>query len=234
MITHTRKDLHMLRRAWHVVGGVIMHYLYEFFLDFTQAVTVLSCVFGLCLLFEIGRLYNPSIQRFIFSVMGPLLRKEEEHKFTGTFLFICGALISLLCFPKPIALLGVLYLAFGDPIASIVGGQIEIPFFRLPSGKSLHGTLAAVLICSYVTYASLNHSWNAQFISTATLWNISIIGGLVGGLSEQIPFIDDNIIIPVMSASVLSVAFYWLGINPNDVKLCLGCAYQTEANNLYM
>jgi len=157
-------------------------------------------------------------------ILGPFLRKEEEYKFTGTFLFLAGSLIAALVFPKVISLLGVLYLAFGDPIASIVGGQLEIPYCRLPSGKSIHGTLAAIFVCMYLTYSSLHIAVNAPFLSDEALWWITVIGGLVGGISELLPLgVDDNISIPVMSGLVLSIVFYSFQINPDALSLCLGC-----------
>ena len=159
-------------------------------------------------------------------LLGPFLRKEEEHKLTGTFLFLIGSLCAATVYPRVISILGVLYLAFGDPAASIVGGQLELPYCRLSSGKSIHGTLAAVAVCTWITYSSLHLSINEPNLHQDALFWITIIGGLVGGISELIPLgVDDNISIPIISGLVLSVAFKYWGINADALSLCLGCSY---------
>lgn len=129
-------------------------------------------------------------------------------------------MITFLCFPRVPTLLGILYLGFGDPIASIIGGQIELPYFRFSNGKSLHGTLAAILVCCYITYLSLGSNLNSHLISREQLWIITVIGGFVGGVSEQFSgVVDDNVMIPFCSGLVLTILFRVLNIDPDSIAL---------------
>ncbi|MBI4924881.1 MAG: hypothetical protein HY843_03070 [Bdellovibrio sp.] len=108
-------------------------------------------------------------------------------------------------FPKTIAVLSILLLAFGDPIASLFGnlfGKLSIQF---KNGKTLIGSLAGICICSVVSYIFLDLTME---LPKHALFQLSLFAGLAGGLSELLPFkIDDNFSVPVISGFVIWFCF---------------------------
>lgn len=212
-----RKDLHVLRRSWHVLGGLLMVFLYQCHFVYSEAVATLGAVFLVFFVLEVGRKFSPVINRITLSVLGPFLRQEEQTKLTGTFLFLCGTLVAVVLYPRSLCCLAIMYLAVGDPVASIVGGQLELPMFRFSSGKSLHGTVAATLACALMTYYLLAGNYGVHMEPTV-LWAFTVVGGLTGGSSELLATslrVDDNITIPVLSGAVL-----WL--------MCLVCKIDAD------
>ena len=107
------------------------------------------------------------------------------------------------------AVLSLLYLALGDPVASLFGILYGDRSLRFSNGKSLVGTLAGTGICLFVTLIFLS----GMKLDLSTLLLASVIGGVAGGTAEMLPFeIDDNFTIPVISGFVLWLAFILLGL----------------------
>ena len=118
-------------------------------------------------------------------------------------------MLAIAIFPKPVAILSILYLACGDPMASLIGILYGNKGPRFANGKSAIGTAAGVLICTLVTFIYLK----SISIPDGTTLILSLIGGLAGGMVELIPFdVDDNFTIPVISGFILWLAFMICGI----------------------
>ena len=92
---------------------------------------------------------------------------------------------------------GILMLIIGDSASTIVGrrfGRHKLPFKDL---KSVEGSIAFFVV---------------GFLSALTLLPLfpSLIGALVGALTEAYSPIDDNIPVPIISALAMTVVIYWL------------------------
>jgi dolichol kinase len=111
-------------------------------------------------------------------------------------------------FPRPVVSLTLLFLAFADPIASLVG--IKYGKDKIFGQKSIQGFIAAFFVCVGITF------FYFLFFSSMTgrLIVVSLLAGLVGACSELIPIgkLDDNLTLPVLSAVGLSILFYFFGI----------------------
>jgi dolichol kinase len=157
---------------------------------------------------ETIRLRVPAFNEAFVRFWGPIIRSCEINRLSGTPYYLGAAVVAVGLFPKPIAALSLLFLACGDPMASLVGilygnrwGQKLPP---LPGGKSWIGTAAGVLTCAAV---SLIFWLTMPGVSTWQLAALVVLGGLAGGLAELSPWpIDDNFTIPVLSGLIL-----WLG-----------------------
>lgn len=131
-----------------------------------------------------------------------------------------GCVIVLYGFPRDLAALSIIYLSWTDPTASICG-RLWGRYTPQYSGKSLAGSLGAVVTGALVTYAyfgPLAHyplSYNA-LISPVPLWMMAIYGGLVAGFSEGVSNmlfgLDDNLTIPVISVILLYIPLIVLGL----------------------
>lgn len=208
---HLRTDLHLARKAWHLFMGLLMIAVYVGSgMSRTQGVVILGCLLGFGLFLEGLRLQNATINEKILSFWGPLMRRCEATKMSGVPYYVAATLLSIAIFPKPISILSVLYLACGDPIASIFGILYGERSLRLGRNRSLIGTAAGVLTCimiSFVFFSTVMHLPDRQLIT------LTLIGGLAGGLAELLPLdVDDNFSIPIVSGFILWLSFILLRV----------------------
>lgn len=204
-----RHDLHLARKIWHMIAGFVIVFLYCIGIPQTIGVILLSAALVLALFMESKRLRNPSLNSRILKIWGPVMRNHETSRMSTTPHYIASALIAIGIFPRPVAILSILYLACGDPIASLFGILYGHKGPRFKSGKSLIGTTAGIFTCALVTFFYLG----TQSLPVFTLLSLTVIGGLAGGLAELLPFeVDDNFTIPVVSGFTLWLAFIIFGI----------------------
>jgi dolichol kinase len=182
-----------------------------------EGTTVLAVIVAFVFMSEVIRKFVPQINQLIAKLFGPVMRAHEMHKFSGIFFYLAGALLSWYLFTKPIAMLSMLYLGFGDPVASAVGIAIPGPRFRASNTKSLLGSVAAMLVCTAISIIFLTHPFILQCdpLTNPLAWPhnvlmiVSITGGVAAGLAELAMFgpirehLDDNLLIPVVSSVVL-------------------------------
>jgi len=206
---HLRNDLHLARKGWHIGMGLVISFLYMGGVTRSMGVMLLGSVLGVNLLVESARLRSPQLNEKIMRYWGPLMRSCEVNRISGTPYYIGAAILAMVIFPKPIAVLSILYLACGDPLASLVGILYGDRSYRFPNGKSLIGSAAAVAVCTLVTFLFLK----ASAVPDSAVFALTFVGGLVGGMAEHLPLeIDDNFTIPMVSGFVLWLSFIVLGV----------------------
>ena len=175
-----RTDLHLARKAWHMFMGLFIVGLYMAGIPKVVGIVILSAVLTFDLAVEMARLRNPELNQKVMRLWGPLMRSSEADHVSGVPYYLMAAILTMAIFPKPIAALSILYLACGDPIASLVGIMYGDRSVRLPNGKSLIGTSAGVLVCTIVTFVFCQ----GYQLPPSTLFALSIFGGLAGGAAE--------------------------------------------------
>lgn len=204
-----RSDLHLLRKAWHIIWGLGAVYLY-----YTSNIELYYWGFVALALAGIGffmdflRLNNKGINQFALKVLGPIMRKNEADSFSGLPFYALGVALTILLYNEKIALLSIYFLVIADPISSLVG--VNFGKEKILPNKSLQGTIAGFFACYLITlyYTS---DLNA---STFNLLGFAILAGIVGALSELTSAfnIDDNLTIPVLSGAGLSVLNYFFHV----------------------
>jgi diacylglycerol kinase (CTP) len=187
---------HLERKFYHCVMGLLCFSLYAFVLSWEEALILLAFIGGAMVAIDYVRLRNPFMNNLALRMFGRVMRREELESFSGNSFFVLGLLVVAVFFSKPIALLGVLCLAIGDPAAATVGSLYGK--HRIVGKKSLEGALAnwfGVALASFIfgmTYLSLNLSGSLR---------LSLVAGTVSMIVELLPFpLDDNFTIPVCSA----------------------------------
>lgn len=206
---HIRNDLHLARKIWHLIMGLVIVCVYMSGISRSAGIMILGSVLGLDILLESIRLRNTAWNERLLRFWGPVMREHEIKQFSTVPHYVSAAIIAIGIFPKPVAILSILYLACGDPIASFMGILYGHKGPRFSNGKTLIGTLAGVSVCICVTFIYLK----SLAIADTTVLAISLIGGIAGGMVELLPFdIDDNFTIPVVSGFILWLAFMVFGI----------------------
>src|SRR5690606_38510278 len=84
---------------------------------------------------------SPVLNDWLIHAFKPIMRQSEVNKLAGTTYLLTGVLFVVVFFPRPVVSLTLLYLAFADPIASLVG--IRYGRDKLFGHKSLQGFIAA-------------------------------------------------------------------------------------------
>ena len=183
----------LMRKAVHSVGAFILVILALFGLSKAQLVILSMTI--LYLASEYLRLSGRSLP--FFSWLTRLASSEYEQRgvVMAPIWFALGVLSTITLFPFKYALIGVLTLSIGDPIASLVGLSVENRHpYPFNESKSIEGTLAGLLVAVLAC---------AFFADSIT----SIIGCTTGMIMEASPIpINDNLTIPIVS-SLASYAF---------------------------
>jgi diacylglycerol kinase (CTP) len=201
---HLRRDLHLTRKLWHMSMGVVILAIFMSGISKQLSMMLLGGFFVFFLAIETARLRNPLLNQLTVRLMGPLMRSHEVHRLSGTPYYLAAALVSVAIFPTPITVLSLLYLALGDPVASLFGILYGDKSIRFSNGKSLVGTAAGVGVCALVTLVYLS----GMRMDLGTVLLMTVVGGLAGGTAEMLPFeIDDNFTIPIVSGFVLWLSF---------------------------
>ena len=125
-------------------------------------------------------------------------RKKDIERFPGKgmIFYLIGSFISLLLFPKEVAMASILVLAFGDSISHIYGlhyGRIKHP---LSKTKFFEGTIAGFIAGFLGALAFL--PLNEAFFASLAAMIVEAIEIKIG--TEQV---DDNLIIPVVAGTVV-------------------------------
>jgi glycerol-3-phosphate acyltransferase PlsY len=181
------------RKLWRM-GGLLFPILYFFQPKaFMLVFTAVFLVFFLVL--EIIRFKNPDINDTVFQRLDFLLKEKEKKKLTTTTLFLIGVFVSILFFPKPIAILALFYLIFGDSLAEIVGltaGRIKI------FDKTLEGSMACLAICILIGVI-FYYQMGVRLLAV-------VLGAVAATIIELLPVrLDDNLTIPIVSGLVMSL-----------------------------
>ena len=206
-----RSDVHWPRKLWHMSMGLVIAGVYWFGCPKITGLGILGFFLFFDLILETARLKNPGLNAKIMKLWGPLMRSSEVDRYSGVPYYIASAMLAMAIFPKTIAVMAIVYLACGDPIASWVGIRWGSWGPRFSNGKSLFGALAGVAMCALVGVMALS----SLGLESAKYWTLVVAGALSGGFAEMLPLeVDDNFSIPIVSGFVLWFAFIWLGIPP--------------------
>jgi dolichol kinase len=192
---HLRSELHILRKLWHVFTGVLGLTLHLYF-NPGKDVTA-SILLGLAILGFATDLIRPHYQKFnqfVFKVMGPLMRESERKGISGFPFYALGTSLSMFFFEEKVAILGILFLVFSDPVSSVIG--ITYGRDKIIKNKSIQGSLAGFCVCYFISFSYCFHYMG----SDSKIIMFSLFAAIFGTLSELLSFItDDNLTIPLVS-----------------------------------
>ncbi len=199
-----RSDLHLARKFFHMSGALtfLIPYL---FLGFSK--DQMAAILGACLAGSMSLEYSRSkfewVNAITVRVLGPIMRDTEVNQISGIPFYLASCLFAFLIFPQHIAVLSILYLAFGDPSSSFFG--VLYGRNKIFPNKSLQGTLGGFGVCAIATFLYLG--W--QGLAPEIRLLLAILGGFAGSIAELLPLnIDDNFAIPVFSGALMALAFW--------------------------
>jgi glycerol-3-phosphate acyltransferase PlsY len=139
----------------------------------------------------------PAWNRFVFTRFGSFIRKNEEHKLTGTAPYVLGIGLSLYAYALPVATAAICFLALGDVAATAIGER----FGKTKIGdKSLEGTFA------FIVAAAMSGVLLSLLGVHLPFW-VMVIGVPVAAGVELLTLpVNDNLVIPIVSGGIMELA----------------------------
>ena len=180
-----------IRKLIHLSNLIIPILYYYVFQDKRFFLISLFFFVLIFLAIDIYREKNKYIKIFFNKFFNKMMRKHELNgALTGASWVMISAFITILIFPKNIAILSLIFMSIGDTVAGLAGRRIG----KLKIGeKTVEGFVIGFLACAIISY-------NYKLIP----FPISIFGSLVGMIFEVLPLpLDDNLKIPLSSASIM-------------------------------
>lgn len=197
-----RSDIHLVRRLWHVLCGVICLFCYHLFdLEILYWGFIALAISLVGFVLDFSRFKNPDLNETLAVFFGPIMRTSEKLSFSGLPFYALGAALSIFMYQEDIAILSILFLVFADPMASVFG--VTFGKDKLLPNKTLQGTVAAFITCFVI---AISYCF-IKGIESPNIIMFAFLGAVFGALSELLSAfnIDDNLTIPVVSGAVLSV-----------------------------
>jgi len=184
-----RKNIHLL---FGLTLVVLLHYN---FITVVHLILLLVIAAALFLATKYQKI--PFMDWILENFERPEVRKSFPGK--GTLFYILGIVLSLLLFPKDIALASVIILAIGDSIPNLVGMQFRKIKHPFSNKKFLEGVFAGIVLSFLVAMIFVK-------------WYEALIAATVAIFIESIDKrfeVDDNIIVPVIAGYVIML-IRWL------------------------
>jgi len=184
------------RKFYHAFGGLFLLAVY-FIAGRRPAFVIYALLLSGILAFDLARIRLPAFGRWAQARLASLLRPDEEGKISGSPSYILGIALALFFFDLPVATAAVLFLAFGDVAASIVGEAWGRTKFL---GKSLEGTAAFVA-------AGLLAGMAAAALGYGPPFPVLITGAIAAAAAEALTpkSLNDNFTIPLLSGLVMTL-----------------------------
>ena len=181
---YKRKLIHLFNLA------IPFGYLYVF-PEKWVFVKLLSILMVLFIIFDILR-HKVTWVKSLFSLfINSMLRShEQEGKLTGATWVMIGAVISIILFSKPVAIIALIFMSLGDTAAGLIGqryGKHKI------WNKSWEGFFGGLLVCIII---GMNYSLLPM--------TISLSGAVAAMVMEIVPIpLDDNFKIPLGAGAIM-------------------------------
>mmetsp|Transcript_43224 Transcript_43224/g.84913 ORF Transcript_43224/g.84913 Transcript_43224/m.84913 type:complete len:396 (+) Transcript_43224:143-1330(+) len=242
----SRNSMHIRRKVTHAAFGVSFSLLRRIFgrRGFCTGMGIVTFLTLLIEVFRYRRGFG-WMNDVLHWICGGILRKHEMNgKFTGAFYYFLGCTAAAALFPGNAAIFGMMQLALADPSASYFGkktkhvywSRIENGLGGLGRNKGILGFLGGALFCIPFNYEMLSvATWPGGVPSIAVRLAASALIGTAGSFADlsvptpaitmppricgirMLPFhIDDNFVVPIVSAFGAAKVFDHLGM---DFKL---------------
>ena len=209
--TATRKSLQIPRRLFHCSMGLSVGLVYQFLLTHSRAIYILGFCACIDYILEQVRVNYPELSSKIKLINKYIFRAEEQLKESAGVPYVMGLLLTLISFPKVVALVAIYTLAVADPLSAIIG--IRFGKKKISENKSFEGS-GAFFLSSFIITFLVFFWWSSYLeIMLGPLLLLSFLVAICTTLFELIPLrIDDNLTIPLFTAGTTLLLCGLLGV----------------------
>lgn len=204
----SRHNLQIARRLFHMGNGIAVASLYWVSFSHTQMIHAIGTIACLLYVFEQIRINYPEKAQKFIPMTKFIMRAEEQLKESAMVPYAFAVLLTIITFPKPIALVAIYTLAIADPLSAIIG--IKYGKRRLVPHKSLEGS-SAFFISTLIISLIVLGIYSGGIDGVVAL--VSLLLAFSASAFEMIPLkIDDNLTIPLFTAFMLWILCESMGI----------------------
>jgi dolichol kinase len=188
----SRSDLQLGRRLFHAANGTTVGVIYAVLVSQIQVVRTFGTVACLVYVADRIRIHYPELVERAPWVNRYIVRAEEQFRESAMIPYVIGTLLTILTFPKAVAISAIWTLAIADPLSAIVG--IQWGRRRLLPNRTAEGSAAFFAATCGVTLVALvvaGNPWSTALAASALV-------GLAAALFDLAPVrLDDNLTIPL-------------------------------------
>ena len=207
----TRNNIQLGRRLAHLANGSAIATAYALIFTHQQIVHTFGSIACLVYILDRVRIHYPELIARVPWINTLLFRAEEQFKESAMTPYAIAILLTLLTFPKTIALIAIYTLAIADPLSALVG--ITWGQRRIVPNKSLEGSAAFFLATAIITAIVLRVT---TIGAPGPIAAAAIAIGLAGAIFEMLPLrLDDNLTIPLFVGFAGWTVCALLGIVPS-------------------
>ena len=180
------------RKVIHILSIIIPISHIYIFKNKIDMIIFLSAMVIFCFFIEIFRYQHSFISKIFARYLSIIMRNfEKQGSLTGATWVFVGALITIIIVPQPFCILALLFLAFGDSVAALIG--MKFPFIKI-GNKTLSGSLACFTMC---LFTGLIFDFKISL-------EIIFIGAFAATIAELASIkINDNLLIPLLSGCAM-------------------------------
>lgn len=200
-------SIHLERRVFHALAASVLPVCALVLpLDVVQALALAAALAMVAA--EVARRLSPRLNRLFVGAFGRMMRPaEEQGRITGATYLACASAAALYLYPPSVAALALLFHAWGDPAAAMVGsrfGRLRLPAVGgSPQRKTLEGSLAFLGVALVV--GAVLRATGAYDV----FWPAAV-GAVVAAAVEVVRLpVDDNATVPLVSGGLM--ALLWVG-----------------------
>lgn len=191
--SYTKQDYQLGRRAFHLINGILVASLYNAFFTRQSAISIIGAIACVIYLFEQFRIAYPELAQKASWLTNSFLRAEEQFRESSMLPYVIALLLTLITFPKNIALIAIYTLAVADPASALIG--IKFGKYKIFSEKTLEGSVAFFAVAFLINLAVFH--FEAGVLLGPALAVSAVIAVLTAAF-EMLPIrIDDNLTIPL-------------------------------------
>jgi len=197
IVTGSSGHVNYRRKLWHFTSGAaVVAALAIFEPSRKWAILILSASLALMIVIDLARFFSRRGKKLFWKHLGFLTSEKEKKGPTTSLYYAASLLLCVLIFPSIAAIGGVVSLAAGDPAAAIIGrrfGRMRI------GGKSIEGAMANAAVTFVIIYIF------ARLLGGSPALVIAAAGAVAGAVAEMldIPFLDDNITVPLAAGGAI-------------------------------
>ena len=186
----------IVRKLIHVAVSVVP--AAGWWVSYPAALGMTGLILLASFLIEAARRWWPWVNRLLWTLLPTTFRSWEDRHVLGSTWYAVGMAAAFVLFGRDIGGTSVLFLAWGDPVAELVGRMLG----RTGQRKTMAGSIGCLVAC--LAAGLVGVGWGGL-----TPWTVVAGAAVATAVEWWSPPPDDNVWMPVVSGGVMA-AVQWL------------------------